>query len=125
MDIGIEFDKVKEMALSNENIIIIKSISNPYPILNKCNLFILSSHYEGLPMTIMEALILDKPVISTDITGPREFLEDGYGYLVEDSERGILEGMQQFAKGSLKTLKKFNAIEFNKKALNEFNSIIR
>ena len=124
MDIGVEFDKVNEMALSNENIIIIKSISNPYPILNKCNLFILSSHYEGLPMTIMEALILDKPVVSTDITGPREFLEDGYGYLVEDSEKGILEGMQQFAKGTLKTLKKFNAIEFNKKALKEFNNII-
>ena len=76
-------------------------------------------------MTIMEALILDKPVVSTNITGPKEFLKNGYGYLVEDSEKGILEGMQQFTKGSLKTLKKFNAIEFNKKALQEFKYLIK
>ena len=122
---GMDFQKVNELANNNENIIIIKSISNPYPILNKSNLFILSSHYEGLPMTIMEALILDKPVVSTNITGPKEFLKNGYGYLVEDSEKGILEGMQQFTKGSLKTLKKFNAIEFNKKALQEFKYLIK
>ena len=54
-----------------------------------------------------------------------EFLKNGYGYLVQDSEKGILDGMQQFTKGSLKTLKKFNAIEFNKKALQEFKYLIK
>jgi len=53
----------------------------------------LSSSYEGLPMSIMEALILHKPVVSTSITGPKEFLEQGYGYLVDDSEEGLYEGM--------------------------------
>ena len=45
-------------------------------------------------MVIMEALILDKPVISTNITGPKEFLEQGYGYLVDDSVEGLIDGMK-------------------------------
>ena len=74
-------------------------------------------------MTIMEALILDKKVISTNIPGPSEFLSQGYGYLVEDSVDGILKGMQEFEKTGLKRLTKFDAQAFNKNALAEFEAI--
>ena len=121
---GKEFEKINEMVKDKENIIIIRSINNPYSILNKCDLFILSSHYEGLPITIMEALILEKPVVSTNITGPSEFLGQGYGTLVENSEKGILKGMEDFTNGKIKNTKKFDAYEFNKNALNEFNKLI-
>lgn len=122
---GKDFDAICALAESEEtkNVIIIRSISNPYPILAKCDCFVLSSHYEGLPMTIMEALILDKKVISTNIPGPSEFLSHGYGYLVEDSVNGILKGMQEFEKTGLKTLTKFDAQAFNKNALAEFEAI--
>ena len=75
-------------------------------------------------MTIMEALILGKPVVSTNITGPREFLQPGYGYLVEDSEEGVLKGMLDFKAGKLIELKQFDAEEFNRKALEEFETLI-
>ena len=122
---GKDFDAICALAESEEtkNVIIIRSISNPYPILAKCDCIVLSSHYEGLPMTIMEALILDKKVISTNIPGPSEFLSQGYGYLVEDSVDGILKGMQEFEKTGLKTLTKFDAQAFNKNALAEFEAI--
>lgn len=122
---GKDFDAICALAESEEtkNVIIIRSISNPYPILAKCDCFVLSSHYEGLPMTIMEALILDKKVISTNIPGPSEFLSQGYGYLVEDSVDGILKGMQEFEKTGLKRLTKFDAQAFNKNALAEFEAI--
>lgn len=122
---GKDFNVICELADSpqTENVIIIRSISNPYPILAKCNCFILSSHYEGLPMTIMEALILDKKVISTDIPGPSEFLSEGYGYLVKDSEDGLLKGMKEYKLNGLKSLIKFDAEAFNKQALEEFEAI--
>ena len=68
-------------------------------------------------------MILDKKVISTDIEGPREFLGKGYGYLVKNSEEGIYEGMNDFINGNLEKIKKFNAEEFNKNALNEFENL--
>lgn len=108
------------------SIILIKSISNPYPILNGCDAFILSSRYEGLPMTIMEALILNKPVISTDIPGPAEFLrETGCGLLVEDSTEGVLDGLNAIYDGRLTELSAFDAEGFNKQAMEEFYNLIK
>ncbi len=112
---------VEEMKLNN--VIIIRNIQNPLTILKRCNLYILSSYYEGLPMTIMESLILDIPCMSVDIIGPRPFFQKGYVYLVDDSDEGILNGMNDYIRGNIKGLKKFDAEEFNKIALREFEDI--
>ena len=124
---GKDYEKIKEMAeeLNNDRIIIIRSLSNPFAVLKKADCFVLSSHYEGLPMTIFEALVLDKKVICTDITGPREFLSKGYGYLVEKTPEGICKGMKKYSETGLKELKKFDAEEFNRKALKEFYRLIK
>ena len=74
-------------------------------------------------MSIMEALILGKPVVSSDITGPREFLSQGYGYLVPDSDDGIYQGFEDSYRKDL-NLKKFDAEAFNKQAIEEFYSLI-
>ncbi|MGL4252974.1 MAG: glycosyltransferase, partial [Fusobacteriaceae bacterium] len=51
---------------------------NPYIWMKKSQFFVHSSKYEGLPTVLIEAMILNKPVISSDCpTGPREILEDG------------------------------------------------
>lgn len=112
---------IKERKL--ENVIIIRNIQNPLSILKKCNLFILSSYYEGLPMTIMESLILDIPTASVDIEGPRKFFKKGYVYLVEDSEEGLLKCMNDYIDGKIVGLNRFNAEDFNKIALQEFENI--
>ena len=40
------------------NVKILKNISNPFPYFIKSNLFILSSMFEGLPNVLLEALTL-------------------------------------------------------------------
>ncbi len=59
----------------------IKSYSeNPYNLIKKTDIFILSSRYEGLPNVLLEAATLKKFIISTKCpTGPREILCDGKG----------------------------------------------
>lgn len=48
---------------------------NPFKFLKHSNCFVFSSLWEGLPNTVIEALSLNLPVISTDCkTGPREIL---------------------------------------------------
>ncbi len=122
---GKEFSAINTLAeeLGEGHIVVIKSIRNPYPILAKCDEFILSSYYEGLPMTIIEALILGVPVVSTNIPGPREFLEKGYGKLVEDSDEGVLRAFKMLKSGEIVPDMQFNAEEFNNNALNEFYSL--
>lgn len=123
---GSLYDVVLEQAhnsIFSNDIIIIKSLSNVFPVLTKCSAFVLSSYYEGLPVTIMEALVLGKTVISTDIVGPRAFLQQGYGHLVEESVDAIAEGMCKFIEGTLPPAKYFDAEKFNQNAITEFEAI--
>lgn len=124
---GKQFEEIEELVKKapNNHIVLIQNLPNPYPILSKSDCFILSSYYEGLPMTIMEALILEKKVISTNIQGPKEFLEQGYGYLVENSEEGLIQGMNDFLENKLEDLKKFDAKGFNDNALKEFEELFK
>lgn len=51
-------------------------------------LFVMTSRFEGLPMTLLEAKLFLLPIISYDIeTGPRDCIIDGVnGYLVKDGD---------------------------------------
>lgn len=109
----------------SDKIILVRHISNPHPILIKCDMFVLSSFYEGLPMTIMEALILNKPIISTEITGLSDFLRQGYGYLVENSQEGLLKGFYDYKDNKITGLVPFDAEAFNNDALQEFEDMLK
>ena len=46
-------------------------------ILAASDVFVLPSHFEGLPMSVIEAMLTGLPVVATDIRGPREQVADG------------------------------------------------
>jgi colanic acid/amylovoran biosynthesis glycosyltransferase len=57
--------------------------------------FLLPSFAEGLPVAIMEAFALNRPVISTFIAGIPELLSSECGWIVQaGSESGLLEAMR-------------------------------
>lgn len=52
--------------------------SNPFPIIKRCDVFVLPSRQEGMPNALLEAMALGICCISTDCdTGPREIIENG------------------------------------------------
>lgn len=70
------YQKTLELAGQSEayqHIILILSMRNPMPVLKRCQLFVMSSLYEGLGLVALEADTLGVPVISCDIKGPRRF----------------------------------------------------
>jgi glycosyltransferase involved in cell wall biosynthesis len=46
-------------------------------LLAAADIFTLPSHFEGLPMSVIEAMLTGLPVVSTTIRGPREQVVDG------------------------------------------------
>ena len=64
---------------------------NPPSLVAGCDLFVLASFYEGLPVALMEALALGLPVVATDVPGVREALSHGReGLLVPPGRADLL-----------------------------------
>ena len=59
--------------------------------LQNADLFVLSSFVEGIPVSAMEAMAAGVPVITTNIAGTSELIEDGKtGLLVRPSDPQVL-----------------------------------
>ena len=112
----------EELNLS-DRVILLENVSNPYPIIKKCSYFVLSSFYEGFGLVLAEADILGLPVISTDIPGPRGFMLEHGGTLVDNSEEGLLRGMELLHDGKVPMLEIDYDI-YNQLAVEEFESLL-
>ena len=75
---GEEEDSLKEYSSKNkleQRVHLLGKKVNPFKYIKHSNLFVLASEGEGFPNVIVEAMICQTPVISTDcISGPREIL---------------------------------------------------
>lgn len=101
--------------------------SDVKPYIANCNTFVLPSYREGTPKSVLEAMAMGKPIITSDVPGCREPVIDGVnGYLVPPRNSHLLgESMlaiyedEDFAKlagvKSLEIIKdKYDVIKVNK-----------
>lgn len=68
------------------------------PYIGEASVFVLPTYYrEGLPRTILEAMAMGRPIITTDWPGCRDAVEDGVnGYLVKPKDYiGLSETMKK------------------------------
>ncbi|WHY86098.1 CDP-glycerol glycerophosphotransferase family protein [Neobacillus novalis] len=105
----------------HDAVYLLGQIENPFSFLKKCDCFVLSSHYEGQPMVLLEAMTLEMDIIATDIVANRTVLEDGvYGLLVENSISGLEEGLNLMASDKKPRFKKFDYNQYNAAAMESF-----
>ena len=79
--------------------------SNPYPYVRKCDLFVMSSLYEGYPTMTVESLLSDTPVLTTLVAGVSEQIDDSNGWIVENSEEGLFNKLDEIKKDKTNLLK--------------------
>lgn len=81
-----------------QRIVLLGVIENPYPYYKKCDLFVLSSRWEGFPNALLENYYLNKPVVATRCVPIISTLvvEGVNGYTVEpNSEVDLAEAMKK------------------------------
>ena len=67
-----------------EKVSFLGSQSNVYPYLQDADLFLLPSDYEGMPMTIIEAMGTGLPIAATAVGGVPDMITDGESGLLTD-----------------------------------------
>jgi glycosyltransferase involved in cell wall biosynthesis len=90
--------KCEEKLTKKEQIILAGEKSNVGDYLINCDAFCLSSIYEGMPISILEAMSVGKPTISTPVGGVVDIINEGIsGYLSEDvSVKSYKEAIKRF-----------------------------
>lgn len=108
-----------------ERLIIIHYMTNPYALLKCCDALVLSSYYEGFGLVLAEADILGVPCVSTDIVGPKRFMERYGGTLVENSDQGIETALRLCMEKRLSKSLMVDYAEYNREAVSAFLQVIR
>ena len=111
-------EKIRECGVDNA-FILEGNKENPYPYIKNADFFVLSSYMEGYGIVIKEALLLKTKVLTTDITGPKEILEDGkFGIIVPNDDESIKYKMKDILDNKEK-YKKYDKILSEYKGDNE------
>lgn len=89
---------------------------NPYPYMKACDYLILTSRYEGFPVVYNEAIILDKPIITTiDVSDDYVSIPNRFGYVVD--ENNIYEKVKSLSEKKEKLKEKVDYDVLNKKRM--------
>lgn len=109
-------------------------LNNVKPAISSSSIYVLPSYREGTPRTVLEAMSMGRPIITTDAPGCRETVIDNYnGFLVPvKSVDKLVEAMEKFIinpgliveMGSASRAlaeQKFNVISVNKVMLEAMN----
>lgn len=85
-----------EEANMQEHVIILGKKDNPYPYIKECDLYVQPSRYEGKCVSVIEAQILNKPVIITDYATSSSQLENRVDGIIVPLDNGqCAEGIVQ------------------------------
>ena len=112
-------NQTKELGVE-KTFLLLDTQKNPYAYMKAADFFILPSRSESYPLIIGEAMGLGKPIISTNVGGISEMIENEVdGILVNFDEEKIYEAMKRFLiepqlvesiiKGTEKAKEKFDA----------------
>lgn len=111
---------VQDLGLT-DSVYLLGHQDNPFELLRQCQLFVLTSDYEGQPMVLLEAMAVGLPVAATDIPATRYVLDNGnLGLLAKDNSISGIESMLEKAYETDLSAANFNAYEYNKKAVEMF-----
>ena len=71
---------------------------NPFPYMNEADYVILTSDYEGFPVTYLEAITLDKNVITTFPTSDDAIDMNKYAYVISKNEEEMVKQVKDILK---------------------------
>lgn len=88
-------NKIKDLKV-DDTFILLGGKTNPYPYIKSADFFLLASYYEGYPMVLLEAKVLNKRILITDTAAREVLINYSNSLIVTNDKAGIYEGMKEF-----------------------------
>lgn len=100
-----------------EKVFFLGNQTNIYPFLREADVFLLPSKFEGMPMTIIEAMGTGLPIVASAVGGVPDMLEDGKsGILVSGEPENTAQSVLQLLKQeNLRSTLGSNALQESRK----------
>ena len=114
---------VNEYKLEN-NIIFLGKKQNPYPYFKLADSLILTSEYEGFPVVYLEAMILNLPIITTNVSDSIKIIKDKYGVVTRKDIDSIYEAMKKAIINGIDQKEKFDYKKYNQEIDEKLEKII-
>lgn len=95
---------IKELGMKKD-ILLLGQKTNPYKYIANSKLFVLPSKNEGLPLTLLETLSLNKMIIAVNNNGSSEILKHNYGVLVKNDEEELANKIYFYLKNNQEKIK--------------------
>lgn len=126
---GPEYNKavqaVKDQGLE-ENVVFLGLTKNPYPYFKNADMVLVPSYNEAAPMVYLESMFFGTPVFTTNTTSAYEFIDDGGGWIVQNSDQDIENKLRELILCKDEILKmKPCPKATNEKAAGQFEDILR
>lgn len=94
-------DYVKMKGMSN-SVEFLGLIDNVYPFMSDADIFVLSSDYEGMPITLIEAMATGLPIVATNVGGiPDVISKEKTGILTNTSLNELACGIKRFLQSKM------------------------
>lgn len=111
-------NQADELGIAN-SVFFTGQVPNPYSILKKSNCFVLPSFHEGQPITVLEAMSLNIPLIVSDLPGCVEQVKNGYGLITAPAVDSIASSLLEVRAKPSVASGIFSASTYNKEVLKE------
>lgn len=118
------YERLVENYELTDEVIFVGKKANPYPYFNISDCVVLTSDYEGYPVTYIEAKVLNKPIITTDVSDSKQDIENKFGYVTEKNTKDIYEAMKDFIHNGYELKEDFDSEEFNSEIIEKVEKII-
>lgn len=110
-----EYEELIKSKKLEEYIKLIGTKTNPYPYMKQADYLILTSEYEGFPMVYNEAIILNKPIITTmNVTDDYISIPNNFGYIISKNQNELNKEVLDILNNDKLVLKEINLKEINK-----------
>ena len=118
-----EYKKMANRSELRDNVEFLGVKKNPYPYIALADAVILTSDYEGYPVVFLEALTLNKPIITTDVADATEDIDNKFGVVVEKDVNQIYIAMKEFIQNGYNIKEEFNPEKYNEEIIKKLELI--